>query len=126
MKRAITVLLSVAFIAALGVPGFSATTRTTKPASKAVHKTKVQQTKPVVKPKAGEKPLTKTEKGLNTGLGKATKFVKRTLTVPQSNPKARKKPADRSKSTLVRGLHTSSHKAGKFLKRTLSLPHHKK
>jgi hypothetical protein len=67
----------------------------------------------------------KTQKGMDTSTHKATKFVKKTLTVPQKN--SRNSKAARSSrrhrkhgSNMVKGLHTSAHKVGKATKKAFT------
>ena len=112
MRRTITALVLAAFIGSLfATIAFAATSTTSKPTAKKVIATK----KPIAKT-ATTKPMAKTEKGLKKGLTKATKFVKRTVTVPQKNPKARKPNPNRKDSNLVKGVKTSAHKADKWIK----------
>jgi hypothetical protein len=122
MRRSITALVLAAFVAGIFGTSVLAATATTsktvttkKVAAKSTAKPKVTATtKPAAKSTA--KPFSKTKKGLANGMTKATKFVKRTVTVPQKNPKAAKRNPNRKDSNLVKGLKTSSHKAGKWIK----------
>jgi len=67
----------------------------------------------------------KTQKGVDTSTHKATKYVKKTLTVPQKNAKG-SRAARRSRrhrkhgSNLVKGLNTSAHKVGKATKKAFT------
>ncbi len=128
-KKTIIAALSAAFVATLLVPAMTAnqpmnmtnprmSASTTKHHHKRHHKVEHAH-----RAKPGNRSQSTLERGVGTSAGKASKFTKRTLTVPQKNPRASHKPGDRSQSTLERGLGTSQHKAGKFVKKTFTAPH---
>ena len=121
MKTLVTLLYAV-FITALFAPVFASTkpvtnARISSSTPKAAHKTMLHH-----KTKRVDRSQSTLVRGVNTSAEKATKFTKRTLTVPQKDPQASAKPKDRTDSTLVRGVTTSANKATKFAKQTLTVP----